>query len=67
MKTTTSHSPIVRERALSARLKRWSANATIGLGAIGVFLTAAAVLGAMVLVFGAAGRLIVRWAEYYPK
>ena len=56
-----------RECTVSARLKRWSASATIGLGAIVVFLTAVAVLGAMVLVFGAAGRLLLQWAEYYPK
>ena len=49
------------------RPKRWSGNATIGLGAVAVFLTALAGVAAVVLVFGAAARLLIRWSEYYPK
>lgn len=52
---------------LMVRLKRWSGNATIGLGAVAVFLTALAGVAAVVLVFGAAARLLIRWSEYYPK
>ena len=58
---------MTRPRSFAARLKRWGGNATIGLGAVAVFLTGAAGLAALVLVFGAAARLVTRWCEYYPK
>ena len=52
---------------LVARLKRRTGNATISLGAVAAFLTMAAGLAALLLVFGAAGRLLISWCECYPK
>ena len=52
---------------LVTRLKRWTGNATIGVGAVAAFLMAVAGLAALVLVFGAAARLLTGWCQYYPK
>ena len=49
------------------RLKRFAGNVAIGFGAVAVFLTAVGGIAALVLVFGAAARLLIRWSEYYPK
>ncbi len=51
----------------AARLKHWAGNAIIGLGAVAAVLTMVAGLAALLLVFGAAGRLLMRWCEYYPE
>ena len=51
----------------AARLKRWAGDVTIGLGAVAAFLTGMAGLVALLLVFAAAARLVMRWCEYYPK
>ena len=58
---------MTRTWPLVARLKRWTGNATIGVGAVAALLTAVAGVAALVLVFGAAVRLMTRWWEYYPK
>lgn len=58
---------MAERRSLGARLKRWTGNATIGLGAVSVFLTAIASVAALVLVFGAAARLLIGWWQHYPK
>jgi hypothetical protein len=56
-----------RYHQAAEHLKRWVGNAMIGTGATFVLLMIVATLAAMILVFGAAGRLLVRWAVYYPK
>ena len=61
MKTMVERWPLV------ARLKRWIGNVTIGFGAVAVFLTAMAGAAALVLVFGAAARLLIGWWQYYQK
>jgi hypothetical protein len=58
---------MTERRPLVARLKRWTGSATIGLGAVAAFLTAVAGLAALVLVFGAAARLLIGWWQSYPK
>ena len=52
---------------LVLRVKHWIGNATIGLGAVAVFSAAIIGLAALILVFGAAAHLVVRWCEYYPR
>jgi len=52
---------------LVTRLTRWTGSATITLGAVAIFLTAAAALAALVLVFGASARLLIGWWEFLPK
>jgi hypothetical protein len=61
MKMMTKHWQLV------ALLTRWLGNVAIGFGAVAVFLTAMAGVAALVLVFGAAARLLIGWLQDYPK
>jgi hypothetical protein len=58
---------MIRPWPLEARLKRWTGNVTIGFGAVAVFLMAMAGVAALVVVFGAAARLLIGWCQYYPR
>jgi len=60
-------SMMTKRGGFGARLKRCIGNATIGLGAVAVFSTAVVGIAALVLVFGAAARLLIGWCQYYPK
>jgi hypothetical protein len=61
MKMMTKHWQLV------ASLTRWIGNVAIGFGAVAVFLTALAGVAALIVVFGAAARLLIGFWQYYPK
>jgi len=58
---------MIKRRPLVARLSHWTGNATIGVGAVAVLLTALAGLASLVLVSGAAARLLTDWWKNCPR